>query len=378
MEPKQNSGKRDARETESTGKLVISLAAPRTASGSAAATAPAVYALPGADPVLAKSGIYAPITLPVIERQWRFELTAGLAGVLEHGECLPLLKLLPANSVDLILTDPPYFLDGMDGAWNRKTLGASAQRAQVIGSMPVGMKFDPKQGVELQKFLEPIFLECLRVLKPGGIFLSFSQARLYHRCAIAAENAGFEIRDMFGWTYEGQPKAFSQDHFVRKMNIPEREKAALIQTLQGSKTPQLKPMIEPIVFGQKPKDGTFVQNWIKHGVGLADTSQTWDGKFPGALMNSPKPGNAEKGDGNDHLTVKPQKVLRHLIRIFTQPGALVLDPFLGSGSSAVAAVCEGRGFIGFERDAEHCQISKRRIEAQIALETQNQKSIKSR
>jgi len=61
------------------------------------------------------------------------------------------------------------------------------------------MKFDPKQGIELQNFYTKVSKKLYKVLKPGGFFLSFSQPRLSHRMAIAMENAGFEIRDMYAW-----------------------------------------------------------------------------------------------------------------------------------------------------------------------------------
>ena len=270
----------------------------------------------------------------------------------------------PSDSVDLVLTDPPYFIDRMNDKWDKKSLDHSKSRAGTVGSLPVGMKFDREQGGKLHAFLLPVFAECHRVLKPGGFLVSFSQARLYHRMALAAEESGFEIRDMFGWTYEGQAKAFSQQHFIRKMKISASEKAKLLLLVGNRKTPQLKPMIEPMVFGQKPKNGTFVQNWARHGVGLIDSGVLWDGKFPGNLMGCPKPGKRERGEDNDHLTVKPQKILRHLIKILTAPGAIVADPFLGSGSTLVAALAEHRVGLGAEKDREHAVMARVRISEQ--------------
>lgn len=284
---------------------------------------------------------------------------------LVHGNSEAMLGDFPSESVDLILTDPPYFIDTLDDTWDQKKIAGRLARARTVGSLPVGMKFDPKQGQKLQAFLSPVFKDCIRILKPGGFLVSFSQARLYHRMAIAAEDAGFEIRDMLGWTYEGQAKAFTQDHFVRKMAISEKQKKALIKSLGGRKTPQLKPMIEPMVFGQKPRSGTFIENWTAHGVGLIDTSQRWDGKFPGNLMECQKPGKKEKGDDTEHLTVKPLRVLEHLVRVLTAEGAVVLDPFAGSSSTQIAAMRAGRLAIGIEKDASHVKQSIARLRAHI-------------
>ena len=276
-------------------------------------------------------------------------------------DCLAWLEKADTNSVDLVLTDPPYFIDRMDQHWDRAQLATCSSKALTVGRLPVGMKFDPEQGKNLQRFLEPIFKECLRVLKPGGFLISFSQARLLHRMALAAEEAGFEIRDMLGWTYKGQAKAFSQEHFVRKMKITEDEKNSLIKKLAGRKTPQLLPMIEPMVLGQKIKEGTNIENWLKHGVGLIDTSIKYDDQFPGNLMEAAKPSQKEKGVGNDHMTVKPQKVLQHLIKVFTREGGVVLDPFCGSGSTMVAAQATDRVGLGIEKEIEHINIAKTRL-----------------
>lgn len=303
---------------------------------------------------------------------WLTDLTADrvvrgqVTAIMVHGTAEVLLPRIPDNSVDLVLTDPPYFIDRMGSEWHKGDLKKSQARAGVIGSLPVGMKFDPEQGRRLAAYLHPVFGMCHRILKPGGFLVSFSQARLYHRMAQAAEDAGFEIRDMLGWTYEGQAKAFSQDHFVRRMRLTPTEKQDLLARLDGRKTPQLKPMIEPMVLGQKPREGTYVDNWSRYGVGLIDTRQTWEGKFPGTLMGCRKPDAIERGTGNNHPTVKPQKVLQHLIRLLTAPGAVVVDPFAGSASTLLAALRCGRHAIGSEREQEDFETSLRRLHAQVA------------
>jgi site-specific DNA-methyltransferase (adenine-specific) len=278
-----------------------------------------------------------------------------------HGNCLDLFDTLDNNSIDTCITDPPYFIDGMGKDWDKDNLDTKTKKAGIVGSLPIGMKFDPKQGIEFQNFMLDISKQVYRVLKPGAFYVSFSQARLYHRMAIAVEEAGFEIRDMLGWTYEGQAKAFSQDHFVRKMNITDIEKNNIIVSMNNRKTPQLKPMIEPMVLAQKPKEGTFVENWMKWGVGLIDTSQSLDGKFPGNLMAVAKPRKSEKGETNDHLTVKPTKLIAHLTKLLTTEGQVVFDPFMGSGSHGVAALECKRKFIGFEIEKKYFDISNERL-----------------
>lgn len=282
---------------------------------------------------------------------------------LYNQDCRKGIKDLPDNSVDFIVTDPPYFIDGMGDDWDDNKLKAKKLKSGVVGGLPVGMKFDREQGKKLQKFLEPLCDDFFRVLKPGGFCVVFSQGRLYHRTAMALDTAGFEIRDLLGWKYEGQAKAFSQDHFIRKdKTMTEKEKSDLIKELDGLKTPQLKPQIEPMTLAQKPKEGTFVENWKKYKVGLVDVKQTLDGMFPGTIMEVSKKSRQKETDEKiDHMTIKPVILISHLIKLFTREGQTVLDPFVGSGSHGVAALQTGRSFIGFEIEKKYYDIADKRL-----------------
>ena len=246
-----------------------------------------------------------------------------LTAIIENEDCRVGMKQLEENSVSLVLTDPPYFIDGMGADWDTQKLNARVKPG-VIGSLPAGMKFSVEQGRELQRFLTPIAEEWMRLIRPGGFCLVFCQNRLVHRTAIALEDIGFEIRDVLIWRYEGQAKAFSQDHFIRKRKIPAEEKDRLIRKIGGRKTPQLKPQGEMIVLGQAPRDGTFVDNWDKWETGLIDVKNPLINadRFPGTVIPANKP-----KERYGHMTAKPVNLLQHLIRIFSAPSALVLDLF---------------------------------------------------
>jgi site-specific DNA-methyltransferase (adenine-specific) len=282
-------------------------------------------------------------------------------------DCRVGIKNISDNSIDFIVTDPPYFIDGMGSDWDDKTLKNKVKKSGIVGGLPVGMKFDRAQGERLQKFLEPLCQEFYRILKPGGFCVMFSQGRLYHRTAMALDLSGFEIRDLLGWKYQGQAKAFSQDHFIKKdKNLTDAEKEKLIKELDGLKTPQLKPQIEPMVLAQKPKDGTFVENWKKYQVGLVNTRESLDGMFPGTIMEvSKKVRKNETDERIDHMTVKPVCLISHLIKLFTRQGQSVLDPFLGSGSHGVAALESKRKFIGFEIEPRYFDIAKKRLDKAV-------------
>ena len=281
--------------------------------------------------------------------------------VLMLGDCLELMADMPANSVHLIVTDPPYFLDGLDKNWNVDKIAESKAKAGVVGGLPTGMKFDKKQGVALQKFIKKLAEQAKRVLCPGGFFISFTAPRLYHRTAVAIDDAGFEIRDMYVWRYRGasQQKAFSQDHFVRKMKISKTEQNRIIKAMQGRKTPQLKPQFESMVIAQNPKEGTFVENWMKWKTGLIDTKNVRiEGHVPTTVISVEKP---VKDKYNSHLTVKPVLLIETIIRMFTIEGQVVLDPFVGSGTTLLAARNTRREGIGMEINNSYYDIAQQRL-----------------
>ncbi|MBN1584908.1 site-specific DNA-methyltransferase [Candidatus Uhrbacteria bacterium] len=278
--------------------------------------------------------------------------------IIYHADCLDAFRKLKPNSIDLIATDPPYFLDGMDDGWRDDNLKRKKAKANAVGGLPIGMKFDPEQGRRLQGFFSLVSNEALRTLKPGGFLLAFSQGRLFHRMAVAAEDSGFEVRDMLIWEHNGgQGKAFTQNHFIRKMEISENERKRMIAGLRGRKTPQLRPKFESILLAQKPKDGTFVENWNRWNTGLIkvdfllECQQTTIFKYSKPI----------KEKMIDHMTVKPVDLMERLIDVFCIEGQTVLDPFLGSGTTGVAALGMRRKFIGFEVEERYVKMAIERL-----------------
>jgi site-specific DNA-methyltransferase (adenine-specific) len=301
-----------------------------------------------------------------------------------YGECIDFMKKMPPNSVDMVCTDPPYFLDGLGNDWNKERLDNKGV-SSVVGNLPKGMKFDRNQSVKFHEFYSKVAIEVFRILKPGGAFLSFSSPRLYHSMAWAIEGVGFEIRDMLGWIYtQSQVKAFSQNHIIDKETgkTPE-QKTQLKEMCQNWKTPQLKPAIEPICFAVKPIEGRYIDNFQKYGVGLMNTSaetKVGEGYFPSNIIVTEdvgqnldkvflvsKPTKVEKGSYNTHLSVKPVNLISHLIKLFTKEDAIVVDPFMGSGTTAVACIQSKRQYIGFDINSEYIKITEERIKEASVL-----------
>jgi site-specific DNA-methyltransferase (adenine-specific) len=303
---------------------------------------------------------------------------ADMLNKVSYGECVDMMKKISSNSIDMVCTDPPYFLDGLGDDWNKEGLDAKGS-SSVVGNLPKGMKFDRNQSKKFNEFYSKVSSEVYRILKPGGAFISFSSPRLYHSMTMAVEDAGFEIRDMLGWIYtQSQVKAFSQDHIIEKDKILNAEqKEQLKKTCNNWKTPQLKPAIEPMCLAVKPIEGRYIDNFQKYGTGLMNTSEetkTGEGFFPSNIITTEqveesmdrvflvsKPNKTEKGDYNTHISVKPVSLISQLVKLFTKEDAIVLDPFMGSGTTAVACVQSKRRFVGFDINKEYIKISERRI-----------------
>ena len=298
------------------------------------------------------------------------------------GDALKVLDELDSESIDLVLTDPPYFLDGFDDRWDTERM-AKSYKYYAVDSMVPGMRFDREQGVRLYEWFLKVSQKLYRVLKPGGFAFVFASPRLYHRLACAMDDASFNIRDCFIWLYtQNQPKAMSLKHFVKKLDIPEKDKLAILEKIDGWKTPQIKSCFEPIVVAQKPYEGTLLRNFLAHNVGLFNTTvQIGQNMFPSNVLLVekmdeyldryfliPKPTKKEKGTTNKHFTVKPVLLCRHLIQLATVSNAIVLDPFAGTGTSCVAAKALDRHYLGIEIQQDYVDIALERLQSNLGNE----------
>lgn len=185
---------------------------------------------------------------------------------LHLGDCLEVMRGMPANSIDSVVTDPPYGIRFMGKSWDGHDI---EDRAAYRASMPSHAgacgpngghrsiaaeagKYDltPAGMRAFQAFTLEWATEALRVLKPGGHLLSFAAARTYHHMAVGIEMAGFEIRDQIMWVFgSGFPKSHN---------------------LKGDRAgwgTALKPAHEPICMARKPFPGTVAANVAEHGTG---------------------------------------------------------------------------------------------------------------
>lgn len=293
------------------------------------------------------------------------------------GDALEKLKLLSDDSIDVIVTDPPYFLDKLDNQWSYQQVSKVTENMKIVKSLPAGMKFDREQGKRFYSWYLQISYELYRVLKPGGYFFSFSSPRLYHRMASAIDDAGFELRDAFAWLYtQNQMKAMSLNHFIDKIKDSEINKSKLKEKLSGWKTPQIKSCFEPIAMAQKPTDVTYLNNMVKHKVGLINTNiKQGDDMQPANVVAAEsicseidraflvsKPSKEEKSFDNNHKTVKPLALVEYFLSLtMFDDSAVVLDPFMGSGTTAVAAQNLHKNYIGIEINQEYIETANNRL-----------------
>lgn len=401
--------------------------------------------------------------------------------------CLDGLKMLNDNSIDSIVTDPPYELGFMGKEWDKTGIAYNIE----------------------------VWKECLRVLKPGGHLLAFGGARTYHRMACAIEDAGFEIRDCIMWIYgQGFSKGQDISKAIDKLFGVERE-AIGIDEYRAKRIPHgrnknnegwnygvdkragedfkitvpatpeakqwegwnttLKPAHEPIVLARKPiSEKNIVLNVLRWGTGglningcrigtdIMITNGRTDehstrainkgfsgnidrtpriGRFPanvildeeaakildeqsgiskstGGRSNHAfrsnqriygkgkdnikhidpgygdvggasryfkiidydekdyinffycaKASKKERGEFNNHPAVKPLRLIKYLVKLVTPPGGIVLDPFIGSGTTVLACIDLGFNYIGFELESTYCDIASKRIDEYLKNRT---------
>ena len=285
-----------------------------------------------------------------------------------HGDGVVALAALPPESIHLIASDIPYGI-GVD-AWdvlhdnaNSALLGASpAQtragaifktRGKPINGWSEADRLIPKQYYDWCATWAP---QWFRVLKPGASAFVFAGRRHAHRCISALEDAGFSFKDMVAWMRERAP------HRAQRLSVvfERRGDEEAARRWEGWRVGNLRPSFEPVLWFTKPyKIGTtLADNALAHGVGPYNEA-AW-------LSYVSKPDNVldvgfAPGEGGEHPTQKPMRLMQALIEIATQPGQIVLDPFAGSGTTLLAAQSLGRRFLGYETDADYAAIAERRL-----------------
>jgi site-specific DNA-methyltransferase (adenine-specific) len=193
----------------------------------------------------------------------------------------------------------------------------------------------------------------MRVLRPGASVFLFSGRRMAHRAACALEDSGFNLRDQLAWL---RPQAVFR---AQRLSVVFQKRGQLAEATkwEGWRVGNLRPTFEPVIWFFKPYSVTIADNMLDHNVGAVNVDRLVE--IMGGNENVLRVGFEAKERGH-HDAQKPVRLLQALIEATTTPGQLVLDPFAGSGSTAVAAIRSGRRYVAIERDeATHASMVAR-------------------
>lgn len=290
-----------------------------------------------------------------------------LQSSVQCGDSIELIRKLPDNSVDLLLSDIPYGI-GLDDwdvlhANTNSAYGGKSPAQDKAGAVfkkrgkPINgwSEADRKIPYEYQEWCSTWAKEWLRVLKPGGSVFIFAGRRYAHRCICALEDAGFNFRDMLGWT---RPKAV---HRAQRLSVvyDRRGDQESADFWSGWRVGNLKPTFEPIIWAFKPYKITITDNVLEHKLGAYNQDKFE--QYFGSKDNIFECGMAA-GESGLHPAQKPVKLMEALIDLVTITGQVVVDPFAGSGTTGVAANNLGRRYILMEHSTELCEVAKKRLQ----------------
>jgi site-specific DNA-methyltransferase (adenine-specific) len=289
------------------------------------------------------------------------ELTGPKAGsyTLANADAFAWMKARPANSIHAIVTDPPYGLKeytdhetaklkngNKGGVWRIPPSFDGSKRAP----LPRFTILDGKEKEALQDFFSQFAIEALRILVPGAHVMIATNPLLSHLVYVPMIEAGFEKRS---------------------------EIIRLVQTLRGGDRPKNaheefadvtvmpRSQWEPWGLFRKPCEGRVQDNLRTWGTGgLRRISHELP--FSDVIRSAPTRGN-EREIAN-HPSLKPQALMRQLVRGSLPLGrGVVLDPFMGGGSTIAAAVAVGYESIGVERDPDYFQMARAAIPKLAAI-----------
>jgi len=275
-------------------------------------------------------------------------------------DCRDFIPELDDNSIELFLSDIPYGIslddwDVLHNNTNSALLGQSPAQAGKSGFKRRGKPIngwsqaDRNMGKEYQQWCASWAEMLMPKMKKGASLFVFGARRTIHRVVNAFENSGFLLKDMLAW------KKDSAHHRAQRLStvFDRRGRKRKAKEWQGWRLGNLAPVYEPIAWFVKPYriGGTIADNVLENGVGAMNVE--------GCQVNAGSPTNVlefgfQKLEKRIHEAQKPIQLIEFLIKLTTREDQTVLDPFMGSGTTAVAARRLKRHFIGFEIVPDFC------------------------
>lgn len=259
---------------------------------------------------------------------------------LYRGDCVEVLSRLPTGAFDLIFADPPYFLS------NGGTTCKGGRRVRVDKG-----EWDASSGIEEDFAFTLRWLKaCKRVLKQSGTLWVSGTQHVIFQVGFALQKLDYKLLNTITWYKPNASPNLSCRYFTHSTELllwaspQSRGKLQHTYNYQAMKAEN---------GGKQMRD---VWNLPRKG----DEELSEDGQ--GRIWTLPTPGRTEKKLGG-HPTQKPVSLLLRVIEASTEKGALVLDPFNGSGTTGVAATQLGRRYVGIEKDVQYLELSHRRLTA---------------
>lgn len=286
-------------------------------------------------------------------------------------DCRNHIPVLADDSIELFLSDIPYGIslddwDVLHSNTNSALLGQSP--AQVGKSAfkrrgkPINgwSQADRNIGKEYEQWCKSWATIVMPKMKSGASLFVFGARRTIHRVINAFEDSGFLLKDILAW------KKDSAHHRAQRVSIvfERRGLKDAAEAWRGWRLGNLAPVYESIAWFVKPYriGGTISDNVLEHGVGAMNLQNCQiNGSNPTNLLEF----GFRKHEQRTHEAQKPLQLIEFLIKLTTREGQTILDPFMGSGTTAVAARRLKRHFIGFEIVPKFHEESLRRLDREL-------------
>lgn len=282
------------------------------------------------------------------------------------GDCFEHLPRLPDDSIHCMISDIPYGinLDDWDVLHPNTNAGLLGQSPAQVGKSAFKRRGKPIRGwnqndrripQEYQNWCYRWARQVYPKLKAGASLLIFGARRTLHRAIIALEDCGFLLRDIFAWQ---KPTAH---HRAQRLStvLEKRGLHTEARHWRGWRLGNLAPRWEPIAWLFKPYPRTLTDTVLENGVGAVNVEACLiDGRLPSNVLDNFW---FQTGEMRLHEAQKPLSLMEFLIRLTTHEGQIVLDPFIGSGTTAVACKRLKRHFVGFEINAEFARQASNRL-----------------
>ena len=235
-----------------------------------------------------------------------------------QGDALEILKQIPNDSIDLIVTDPPYFVSKIGNKISRRNLSSKTHKRNSDIKLDFGEwdHFDDDKA--FLEFTENWFKECVRILKPKSwIYIFFDKQKVGYFDLFLAPKYGIKARTIFVWAKTNPVPSFRKVNWV--------------------------------------SSSEFV--WVgSKGEGKIKNFLTQKEMYNYALT----PNKSAYGK-TEHPTEKPEAIIARFVKTSSSEGDIVLDPFMGSGTTAVVCKKLNRKYIGIEISPEYIEIANKRI-----------------